>query len=84
MNNIYYLIDDDEWIKLKYRGDLSALDDVFEFMEDIFYNIDGVKRLRAKVGDPVSMYYGTMNTLIEKGELLTEEEYLNLVKDGKE
>ena len=75
MSNIWYMNEDDEWIKLKYRRDLSALDDVFEFMEDVYDKIDGVEYPRSKKGMEVSMYYGCMKTLIERGELLTEEEY---------
>tara|TARA_R110000824_G_scaffold274553_3_gene463315 strand:- start:2165 stop:2383 length:219 start_codon:yes stop_codon:yes gene_type:complete len=67
--------EDDEWIKLKLRNDLSGLDDVFEFMEDVYDKIDGVKYPRSQKGMTVSMYYGCMKTLIEKGELITEEEY---------
>ena len=69
--NIWYYKDSDgEWIKLKYRLDLTALEDVFEFMEDY-------PSKRFKKGNTINMYYGSMKNLIDKGELLTEEEYLN-------
>ena len=69
--NIWYYKDcDGEWIKLKYRLDLTALEDVFEFMEDYTSK-------RFKKGNTIDMYYGSMKNLIERGELLTEEEYLN-------
>lgn len=70
MSNIWYYKDNDgEWIKLKYRSDLSALEDVFEFMEDNLLK-------RFKKGNTIDMYYGSMNNLIERGELITEEEYI--------
>ncbi|MHA2009659.1 MAG: hypothetical protein ACW980_20290 [Promethearchaeota archaeon] len=69
--NIWYYKDSvGEWIKLKYRLDLTALEDVFEFMEDY-------PSKRFKKGKTIDMYYGSMKELIDKGELLTEEEYLN-------
>ena len=35
MSDVWYYKDNDgEWIKLKYRPDLTSLEDVFEFMED--------------------------------------------------
>ena len=75
MSDIWYYKDDDgEWIKLKYRPDLTALEDVFEFMED---NLPK----RFKKGNTIDMYYGSMKNLIERKELLTEEEYLNQNKD---
>ena len=71
MSNIWYYKDNDgDWIKLKYRLDLTALEDVFEFMEDYTSK-------RFKKGNTIDMYYGSMKNLIERGELLTEEEYLN-------
>lgn len=71
MNNIWYLKDDDgQWIKLKYRPDLSGLEDVFEHMEEDLSKF-------IKKGGTVNMYYGTMKTLMDKGELLTEEECIN-------
>ena len=70
MSNIWYYKDNDgEWIKLKYRSDLSALEDVFEFMEDNLLK-------SFKKGNTIDMYYGSMNNLIERGELITEEEYI--------
>lgn len=70
MSDIWYYKDDDgEWIKLKYRSDLSALEDVFEFMEDS-------QPKRFKKGNTIDMYYGSMKNLMERGELLTEEEYI--------
>ena len=73
--NIWYYKDNDgEWIKLTYRLDLTALEDVFEFMEDY-------PSKRFKKGNTIDMYYGSMKNLIDKGELLTEEEYLNQNKD---
>ncbi len=75
MSDVWYYKDNDgEWIKLKYRADLTALEDVFEFMED---NLPK----RFKKGNTIDMYYGSMKNLIERGELLTEEEYLNQNKD---
>jgi hypothetical protein len=76
MSNIWYMKEDDSWIKLKYRRDLSGLDDVFEFMEDVYDKIDGVEFPRTKKGMTMSMYYGCMDTLIEKDGLLLEEKYL--------
>jgi len=69
MINIWYYKDNDgDWIKLKYRTDLTSLEDVFEFMEDN-------ESKRFKKGNTIDMYYGSMKNLIEKGELLTEDEY---------
>ena len=70
----YYKDSDGEWIKLKYRPDLTSLEDVFEFMEDY-------PSKRFKKGNTIDMYYGSMKNLIERGELLTEEVYLNQNKD---
>lgn len=66
--DIWWYKDDDQWIKLKYRGDISSLEDMFEFMEDI-------PNKHIKKGNIVSMYYGSAKTLRERGELLTDEEY---------
>jgi hypothetical protein len=69
MSDVWYYKDNDgEWIKLKYRPDLTSLEDVFEFMEDY-------PDKRFKKGNTIDMYYGSMKNLIKKGELLTEEEY---------
>ena len=63
---IWNLKDNDgTWIKLKFRGDLSSLDDVFEYMED-----NPSKYI--KKGRTLSMYYGSMSKLIENGELIKQ------------
>ena len=78
MGGIWYYRDNDgEWIKLKYRPDLSTLEDVFEFMEDNLLK-------RFKKGNTIDIYYGSVGNLIERRELLTEEEYLNQNQDKDE
>ena len=78
MSDIWYYKDNDgEWIKLKYRTDLSTLEDVFEFMEDNLLK-------RFKKGNTIDIYYGSVGNLIERRELLTEEEYLNQNQDKDE
>ena len=67
MNNIWYMHDEGNWIKLKYRGDLSCLSDVFEFMDD-----DPIERKRRRA--TITMDYGYISTLIEKGEIIQEDE----------
>lgn len=63
MDNIWYMLyEDGEWVKLKYRPDLSDLSDVFEFMEDI-------PSKRFMEGKTITMDYGCMGKLIDKGEL---------------
>jgi hypothetical protein len=62
MSDTWYMKENDgNWIKLKYRGDLSCLSDVFEFME------------RRRRGATITMDYGCMGTLIERGELIQED-----------
>jgi hypothetical protein len=69
MTDIWHYKDGDgEWIKLKYREDLSTLEDVFEFMED-----NTPKRF--KKGNTINMHYGSMQKLIDTGQLLTEGEF---------
>jgi hypothetical protein len=70
-DDIYYMYDDqdgEKWIKVIWRRDLSALSDEFVFLEDCGYT---------RKGTGLTMDYGCMGKLIEKGELLTEEEYNN-------
>tara|TARA_R110000822_G_scaffold37573_1_gene105172 strand:- start:267 stop:500 length:234 start_codon:yes stop_codon:yes gene_type:complete len=77
MNNIWYYKDNDgDWIKLKYRWDLTALEDVFEFVEDY-------PSKRFIKGNTIDLYYGSMKNLIERRELLTKEEYLNQNKEDE-
>ena len=69
MSNIWYYHDEEngEWFKLKYRPDLSGLEDIFEFMED------GEKHRKGMLFD---FYYGTMGKCINEGILMTEEEWM--------
>jgi hypothetical protein len=73
MNIIWYLYEDTNWYKLKYLPEISGLNDMFEFQND--YNYAGMK---TKKGMTLDMYYGCMESLIKKGELLTEKEYKKL------
>ena len=66
MNDIWYMQNEGNWIKLKYRGDLSCLSDVFEFMDD-----DPIERRRR--GATITMDYGCMSKLIDRGELIQED-----------
>ena len=71
MSNIWYMLDDGAWFKIKYRPEISDLSDVFEFMEDY--------RLRFKKGQTLTMDYGCMDNRVKNKELITEEEFLNKV-----
>ena len=58
LDKFWYMKEEDKWVKLKYRPDLSDLSDVFEFVED---NMKG---------KTITMDYGTMKSLIDKGVLV--------------
>jgi len=76
MSDIFYMKENNRWVELKFRGDLSGLSDVFEFMEDSPVEDKGdFSRLRYRAGTTLTMDYGCMSTLMEKGELVTEDEY---------
>lgn len=68
MSDIWYMLDDGAWFKIKYRPEISDLSDVFEFMED--YN------LRFKKGQTLTMDYGCMDNRVKNKGLITEEEFL--------
>ncbi len=72
MNDIWYMLDDGAWFKIKYRPEISDLSDVFEFMEDY--------ELKFKKGQTLTMDYGCMDKQIKNKELITEEEFLNVDK----
>ena len=69
-SDIFYMYDDQDGekrIQVIWRGDISALSDEFVFLEDCGY---------ARKGTGLTMDYGCMRNMIDKGELLTEEEYI--------
>ena len=74
MSKNWYYNEDGKWYKLKHLPEISGLNDMFEFQKD--YNYAGVK---TKKGMTLVMYYGCMNSLIKKRELLTEKEYKKLL-----
>jgi hypothetical protein len=73
-SDIYYAYngEDDTWDKIIFRRDISSLSDEFVFLED------GKSHEK---GGSLTMDYGCMRDMIEKKELLTEEEYNNKADD---
>jgi hypothetical protein len=67
----WYVEDDGVWHKLLYLPDQSCLSDVFEYMED--YISPKKYGHRHKKGMTITMDYGCMGNLIEKGELVSKK-----------